>query len=249
MSSLDASLDEAIPFYHEFSDTKVSQEIRSFFDTVMKRRLVQYFKRQIVIRKQKEKQMIDKYDSLHMVWQKKCDKFENNVRKKQKDAKYREVFEKVFPELRKQREEKERVAQKQRATLLEEQTVCQVDTTDLTAVEEEKKRIFQLAVVPPLCLDSKQRRYKFINNNGFVSDPAALFKTARIETFWNDKEKEIFLEKLLTYGKNFEIISTFLEKKVINFLIIYLKKFIFSSPQTLIAKISYLYLKLNVSVD
>ncbi len=69
-------------------------------------------------------------------------------------------------------------------------------------------------MVPPLCLDLKQRRYKFINNNGFVADPAALFKAARSETFWNEKEKEIFLEKLLCYGKNFEIIATFLEKKV-----------------------------------
>jgi len=68
---LDSSFDEAIPFYHEFSDTKISQEIRNFFDTVMKRRLVQYFKRQILLKKQKDKLMIDKYDSLHMVWQKK----------------------------------------------------------------------------------------------------------------------------------------------------------------------------------
>ena len=74
--------------------------------------------------------------------------------------------------------------------------------------------MYNLAVVPPLCLDSRQRRYKYINNNGFVSDPDAMFKAARNETFWNDKEKEIFLEKILTYGKNFEIISTFLEKKV-----------------------------------
>jgi hypothetical protein len=26
---LDSSFDEAIPFYHEFSDTKISQEIRN----------------------------------------------------------------------------------------------------------------------------------------------------------------------------------------------------------------------------
>jgi hypothetical protein len=81
-------------------------------------------------------------------------------------------------------------------------------------LKEEKKRILQLAVVPPICLDSKQRRYKYINNNGYVNDPAALFKANKNETFWNEKEKEIFLEKLLAYGKNFEIIATFLEKKV-----------------------------------
>ena len=111
----------------------------------MKKRLIQYFKRQIILKKQKEKQMIDKYDSLHMVWQKKCDKFENSSKKKQKDAKYREVFEKIFPELKKQREEKERIAQKQKAAIAaaaatpDESANLIVNnaenTTDLTAAE------------------------------------------------------------------------------------------------------------------
>lgn len=46
----------------------------------------------------------------------KVDKVENSVKKKQKDVRFREFYEKVFPELRKQREEKERMLQKQRAT-------------------------------------------------------------------------------------------------------------------------------------
>jgi len=78
---------------------------------------------------------------------------------------------------------------------------------------EERKRIHQLAVVPPLCLDNKQRRYKFINNNGFISDPVALFRAAKNEVYWTEKEKEIFLEKMLNFGKNFEIIASYLDKK------------------------------------
>ena len=58
---------------------------------------------------------MDEYDSLHAEWQREVDKVENNARKKQKDAKCREFYEKIFPELRKQREEKERLIQKQRA--------------------------------------------------------------------------------------------------------------------------------------
>jgi hypothetical protein len=78
----------------------------------MKKRLIQYFKRQMLVKRQVEKAYSEQYDSLHAVWQKKMDKFENSIRKKQKDAKYRECFEKIFPELRKRREEKERVTQK-----------------------------------------------------------------------------------------------------------------------------------------
>lgn len=47
-----------------------------------------------------------------------------------------------------------------------------------------------------------------------MKDPVALFKSTKNEVFWNDKEKEIFLDKLLMFGKNFEVIATFLDKKV-----------------------------------
>lgn len=41
-------------------------------------------------------------------WQKKVEKVENSKKRKEKDAKARELYEKIFPELRKQREDKER---------------------------------------------------------------------------------------------------------------------------------------------
>ena len=47
-----------------------------------------------------------------------------------------------------------------------------------------------------------------------MADPVSLFKAAKNEVFWNEKEKETFLEKLLIFGKNFDIIASFLEKKV-----------------------------------
>ncbi len=42
-------------------------------------------------------------------WIKKVDRIENNAKRRQKDAKTREFFERVFPELKKQREDKERI--------------------------------------------------------------------------------------------------------------------------------------------
>ena len=41
-------------------------------------------------------------------WQKKVDRSENSKRRKDREAKSRELYEKIFPELRKQREDKER---------------------------------------------------------------------------------------------------------------------------------------------
>lgn len=68
--------------------------------------------------------------------------------------------------------------------------------------------------MPPICLDARQRRYKFINENGYIQDPVGFFKSVKNEIFWNEKEKEIFLDKMVTFGKNFELIAKYLEKKV-----------------------------------
>jgi hypothetical protein len=78
----------------------------------MKKRLLVYFRKQYNLRKQREKQLCDKYDELYYVWQKRVDSYENSANKKRKDFKCREYFEKFFPELRKQREEKERLSVK-----------------------------------------------------------------------------------------------------------------------------------------
>lgn len=252
-SMTESSFDEDIPIYHEFSDTKISQDIRKDFENVMKQRLVKFFKRQHQLKKQREKFMIEEYDTLHAEWQKKVYKVENNYMKKQKDSKCREFYEKVFPELRKSREERERAIQKVKTAIadkLAKEKAAQEAAANPEAakeaeelavaaakeaegngevvpettpepdqpippdpVEEERKRIYQLSVVTPLCIDERQKRYSFLNNNGFVKDPVALFKAAKNQTFWNEKEKEIFLDKLLLFGKNFEIIARFLDKK------------------------------------
>jgi len=61
----------------------------------MKQRLIKFFKQQNQAEKQREKLMIEEYDTLHAEWRKKVDKVENNFRKRQKDAKCREFYEKV----------------------------------------------------------------------------------------------------------------------------------------------------------
>lgn len=43
-----------------------------------------------------------------MAWTKKAERVENSRKRKERDAKARELYEKIFPELRKQREDKER---------------------------------------------------------------------------------------------------------------------------------------------
>ena len=190
------------------------------------------------MKKKLERVYSEKYDDLFSKWQKEVEKNENIIRKKQTHVKQRECYEKLFPELRKQREERERQFNKYVFFLLifnmnknflildrqfgrnisnmnkNEDDFIDVYDQDTIMNEEERKRLHQSAVIPPLCFDDKQRRYKFINNNGYIKDPIALFKSKHNQVFWCEKEREIFLEKLLLYGKNFELIASFLEKKV-----------------------------------
>lgn len=63
--------------------------------------------------KQKDKEKRDNYltktyAQLSIEWARNIERIENTPKKKAQEAKKRELFEKVFPELRKQREDKER---------------------------------------------------------------------------------------------------------------------------------------------
>ncbi len=49
-----------------------------------------------------------RYDTLRAVWLKRVERWENKPAKRVKDEKHREVFERTFAELKKQREERER---------------------------------------------------------------------------------------------------------------------------------------------
>lgn len=62
-------------------------------------------------------------------------------------------------------------------------------------------------------LDSKQRRYSFVNNNGLVTDLPKFAKEDENFNIWTEAEKEIFKEKFLQHPKNFSIISSQLDRK------------------------------------
>ena len=52
--------------------------------------------------------MTETYKKMMATWSKKVDKIENSKRRKEKEGKARELYEKNFPEIRKLREDKER---------------------------------------------------------------------------------------------------------------------------------------------
>lgn len=68
--------------------------------------------------------------------------------------------------------------------------------------------------MPALILDKKEKVVsRFISSNGLVDDPWAVEKERAIINPWTPEEKEIFMDKLATFGKDFRKISSFLDHK------------------------------------
>ncbi|GJN36190.1 hypothetical protein PR202_gb25030 [Eleusine coracana subsp. coracana] len=68
--------------------------------------------------------------------------------------------------------------------------------------------------MPALIIDEKEKECsRFASKNGLVEDPIAVEKERVLINPWSQEEKEIFMEMLAKFGKNFSKISSFLAHK------------------------------------
>nr|CAD1841932.1 unnamed protein product [Ananas comosus var. bracteatus] len=68
--------------------------------------------------------------------------------------------------------------------------------------------------MPALILDNEEKKHaKFITYNGIIEDPISLEKEKAKVNPWSQEEKDIFMEKLAAFGKDFGRISSFLTHK------------------------------------
>ncbi|CAG0895202.1 unnamed protein product [Cyprideis torosa] len=201
------------PLYNQPSDCDIyhkNQRIRTEF----RPRLVLWLRNKTILRVALQKKICQDYATALEAWLKKVERLENSARKKAKDAKMREYFEKIFPELRKQREDRERFSRvgarvKSEADM---ETVLQ----NIQEEEHEAKKMKELAVIPPVLWSAERKRNRFVNLNGVVEDPKKVFEEFHAVNIWNNQEKEIFKEKYLTHGKNFGLIASYLERKSVS---------------------------------
>ncbi|PKU37760.1 nuclear receptor corepressor 1 isoform x1 [Limosa lapponica baueri] len=174
---------------------------------------------QIIYDENREQKICQRYDQLMEAWEKKVDRIENNPRRKAKESKTREYYEKQFPEIRKQREQQERfqrVGQRGAglsATIARSEHEISEIIDGLSEQENNEKQMRQLSVIPPMMFDAEQRRVKFINMNGLMEDPMKVYKDRQFMNVWTDHEKEIFKEKFVQHPKNFGLIASYLERK------------------------------------
>lgn len=95
------------PVYNQPQDTEICKEIKKRHEN-FKEKLVLHLKQSKIKEGKGRCELIEKYSTLSQDWIKRVDKIETSVKRKTRETKHREFFEKVFPELRKQREDKER---------------------------------------------------------------------------------------------------------------------------------------------
>ncbi|XVF83270.1 hypothetical protein PTKIN_Ptkin16aG0472900 [Pterospermum kingtungense] len=76
-------------------------------------------------------------------------------------------------------------------------------------------RLYRNALkMPALLLDEKEKQVsRFLSSNGLVEDPCAVEKERALINPWTSEEKEIFMDKLAAFGKDFRKIASFLDYK------------------------------------
>ncbi|XP_077165456.1 nuclear receptor corepressor 2 isoform X3 [Paroedura picta] len=216
-----------LPLYNQPSDTRQYHE-NIKINQAMRKKLILYFKRRNHARKQWEQKFCQRYDQLMEAWEKKVERIENNPRRRAKESKVREYYEKQFPEIRKQRELQERMQSRvgQRGSSLSmsaarsEHEVSEI-IDGLSEQENLEKQMRQLAVIPPMLYDADQQRIKFINMNGLMDDPMKVYKDRQVMNMWSEQEKETFREKFMQHPKNFGVIASFLDRKTVADCVLY----------------------------
>ena len=96
-----------LPLYNQPSDVDSCRRVIERHEE-FKDRLMRHFQYLKAARFKRNTDFADLYAVKTQEWQRRAEKLESTAKRKAKEARYREFFEKVFPELRKQREDKER---------------------------------------------------------------------------------------------------------------------------------------------
>lgn len=202
-----------LPLYNQPSDTKVYHENKKNFEGFRKR-LLSYLTKVQQERHTRQQQMAQQYGKMMQDWLKKVEKVENSPKRKMKDAKNREFFEKMFPELRKQREDKERLNRV--GSRIKSEADMEEIMDGLQEQEMEDKKMRSYAVIPPILIDQKDRKFVYQNFNGRIQDMEAEYKERQFVNIWTPIEKEYFREKYLQHPKNFSMIASYLERKSVS---------------------------------
>lgn len=88
------------------------------------------------------------------------------------------------------------------------------DVANKMFTEFQFKRCRNFLKMPALIIDEKEKTStKFVSKNGLIEDPVLVEKERAVINPWTHEEKEVFMQMLASFGKDFSKISSFLQHK------------------------------------
>ncbi|CAH4030599.1 unnamed protein product [Pieris brassicae] len=199
------------PLYNQPQDTLVYHENIRRHKT-FRRRLSLHLNNLRVEAEKREDALAEVYSRRAADWMRRVERIEQGQKRKVKDARNREFFEKVFPELRKQREERERLLRL--GARVKSEAELEEIADGLHEQEHEDKKMRSLTVVPPLLRDPSLPRLPLDVNQRKI-DMETEHKELQLRNVWSPVEKDLFRDKFLQHPKNFGQISSFLPRKTV----------------------------------
>ncbi|PZC77189.1 hypothetical protein B5X24_HaOG203667 [Helicoverpa armigera] len=198
------------PLYNQPQDTEVYHEnIRKH--RTFRKRLAEHIRKLKLEAEKREDALAEAYSRRAAEWLRRVERIEQGQKRKAKDARNREFFEKVFPELRKQREERERF--NRLGARVKSEAELEEIADGLHEQEHEDKKMRSLTVVPPLLRDPSDTTPVYIDTNRRCMDMESEHKELQLRNVWSQAERELFREKYLQHPKNFGQIASFLPRK------------------------------------
>jgi len=152
-----------------------------------------------IAQNKKKDAMKQLYETQKEGWLKKLERIESSLRRKTKLAKVRALYEREFPEIKRQREQQERMTRFGARTtwgpLARSEAEFEEIVGSLSELEATEKQMHQLAVEPPKLLDRYERRVQYSNKNGLIVDLEAFERERKYKNVWCEEEKAIFKER------------------------------------------------------
>ncbi|XP_065055228.1 uncharacterized protein LOC135683808 isoform X2 [Rhopilema esculentum] len=212
------------PMYYQPSD------LPFYFDNIRRHKrfrmkLVKFLQMKKLAQAKKDEALKQQYNKQKEAWLKKLERIENNMKRKAKLAKVRAFYEREFPEIKRQREQQERMtrfgARTNWGPLARSEAEFEEIVDNLSELEATEKQMHQLAVEPPKLLDRYERRIQYSNKNGLIRDIEAFERERKFKNIWCEEEKLIFKERFTQFPKDFEKIAEGLKRKTVSECVLY----------------------------
>ncbi|VDM18439.1 unnamed protein product [Hydatigera taeniaeformis] len=207
----------ALPVYRQPSDLPALRHVQSVYKTGFRRQLIKYIHRRKRAERARLRILAKHYARHAQAFFKRHEKLMNSAKRKQKDAKNREIFDKAFPEMKKIREDQ---GQKDGGKCEDGHDTGStagsngVDGDQVYDLVEDIAKMKEYAIDPPVTLAPWERSYHFLCTAHRIADPKSEHLKAQSLEKWSKEDRARFKERFLATPKNFTTIAASLDKTV-----------------------------------